>query len=68
MPSINPQMKLLIAKAHQMKRLGKEAESGALGGFAALPMNPAYETLVTDALTVWDEIVRASSVPPTNDR
>lgn len=65
---VNPHMKLLIAKAHLLKRVGKEAESGALGGFAALHMNPAYEVLVNDALTVWDEILRPSSVPPNNGR
>jgi hypothetical protein len=68
MPTINPQMKLLVARAYVLRRAAKEAEKGALGGFAALLTNPAYESLATDALTVWDEIVRPSSVPPTNNR
>lgn len=68
MPTINPHMKLLIAQAYVLRRAAKEAEGGALGGFAALLTNPAYENLAADALTVWDEIVRQSSVPPTNNR
>jgi len=68
MPTINPHMKLLVAQAHALRRASREAEVVPLGGFCGLLTNPAYESLATDALTVWDEIVRPSSVPPSNTR
>jgi len=68
MPTVNPHIKLLVAQVHHLNRAAKHAEGRVLGGFAALLANPAYDAVVNEARTVWEEIVRQSSVPPTNDR